>query len=200
MRVRIQVVLAVVSVMALATCGDDDDSNGDEPKAGSGAGSGAGKGGSGDGDGDDAGIEGGAGGGGAPAVEHMCVDGSAETCPTATGQPDGVPCCTKMTDITTSYVATGIDHCGLLFPDRTPCFELAAPGVQDDQCPQNLDAGDGHGAPSMWGRHEGCCHSAFMVCGILQPDTGCTLFRPSALTPDGMMIGGMGSGDYPCQP
>lgn len=196
MRVTIHVAVAVVSALALAACGDDD-SSGDEPKAGTGTVSAAGHSGSGEG-----GAGSGAGGAGSPApmVEHMCVNGSPATCPAADGQPDGTACCTAMADIYTFYVATGIDHCGLHFPDRMPCFELDAPGVKDDECPQNLDAGDGLGGLSKWGRHDGCCHPAFNVCGILQPDTGCTLFRPSAIKADGSQIGGTGSGDWKCTP
>jgi hypothetical protein len=202
MRVKIQVALAVASAIALAACGDDESDDDDEPKAGSGPVSGAGQGGGGAGKGGAggrAGGTGGSGGAGGALTEHMCVDGSSETCPTATAQTDGVPCCTTQADMMV-YVAIGVDHCGLKFPDRNPCFELAGPGVVDDECPQNLDAGDGSGGLSMWGRHEGCCHPAFRVCGILQPDTGCTLFRASAVKPDGSTIGGMGSGDWMCEP
>jgi len=197
--ILIHCLLATACAAGLAACGDDDgdDDDGQVSNAGKGGDSAGGTGGGGE-----AGTGGQSGTGGGSIA---CTEGGSECADvTPTGQPDGMACCTKAADLPppmgTYATSRTVGVCGLHFPDRVPCFELAAPGVQNDSCPQNLDAGDGLGGLSMWGRHPGCCHAAFAVCGILQPDTGCTLFRPSAVKDDGTAIGGMGSGSYTCIP
>lgn len=177
--------LAVACVVALLGCSKDDSD--DTPDMGNG---GAGvvnnDGGKAEGG---AGAAAGAGGAGGSDAPVMCVNNTV-VCKDGPIQM-GKGCCTDDQSLA-SYVSRTKDVCGLKFPDRVPCFELNAPGEMDDECPQMLDQG--------WGAHPGCCHPDFHVCGIINAETGCTLYRPTAKKPDGEMIGGMGSGDWTCTP
>jgi hypothetical protein len=188
--ILIHCLLATACAMGLAACGDDSDDDGGEVsragKGGSGGDGGAGTGGDG---GAGAGGDGEAGTGGGGSI--ACTEAATE-CPVATAQLDGVPCCTTEFDTTAPrYTARTAGVCGLHFPDRVPCFELAAPGKLDNECPVDLDQG--------WGHNPGCCHTTFTHCGILNGDTGCTLYRATALKPDGTPIG-MDSGGFECTP
>jgi hypothetical protein len=177
--------LAAACVAGLGGCSDDGEDDGEEVSVG------AGKGGTGGTGGDGESGTGGDGESGTGGGSIACTEDATE-CPAATVQTDGVPCCTVEVDVEPYYGSRTVGVCGLFFTGRLPCFELAAPGeVDEDECPQGLDQG--------WGSHPGCCHP-YGVCGILNGDTGCTLYRPTALTPDGEMIGGMGSGSFECEP
>lgn len=180
--ILIHCLLATACAAGLAACGGDDDDGGEVSNAGKGGSSVAGTGGSG---------ESGSG-------SIACT--AATDCPGATTQTQDGPeaCCTVAADLPPPMGAYATSRtvgvCGLHFTDpaRLPCFERAAPGEIDDECPQMLDQG--------WGANPGCCHAAFSVCGIINSETGCTLYRPTAKKPDGTEIGGMGSGSFMCTP
>lgn len=193
--VGMQFALALACAAAIVGCGGDDDDDGDDaPKAGSGTVNAGGTGGS-----SGAGASGGGSGtggmgglGALPAGATECGGDAMANCKeTIKQQTDGVPCCTQTADIWTYGTARREDTCGLFFTGRIPCFELHAPGNKDDECPQMLDQG--------WGAHDGCCHPGAMMCGIINEDTGCTLFRDTAKKPDGSAIG-MPSSGFPCTP
>jgi hypothetical protein len=199
--ILIHCLLATACAAGLAACGDDDgDDNGQVSNAGKGGDSAAGTGGTGgDGDSGTGGGGGSGGGSGIPAGAIACTEGAME-CPEATTQTaDGPePCCTTTVDLVpqlggTYSTSRTVGVCGFHFTDpaRLPCFELAAPGEMDDECPQNLDQG--------WGHNPGCCHANFNVCGIINSETGCTLYRDTALKADGTPIG-TGSGGWLCTP
>jgi len=191
----IHCLLATACGAGLAACGGDDDDGGEVSNAGKGGDSAAGTGGGGaGGGGGDEGGTGGSGESGTGGGSIPCTN-AATDCPGPTTQTADGPevCCTTAADTGTYYTSRTVGVCGLHFTDpaRLPCFELAAPGKMDNECPQDLDQG--------WGHNPGCCHANFNVCGIINADTGCTLYRDTALKPDGTPIG-QTSGAFMCTP